>query len=112
MTGNPEFLFMLDSIIETSKQTISVVGEIKELMLGYKRKFRSELPGIYSQDLLNNVFTYPYTKIDFVMKDLDVSRLTATSYLEKMCSVNLLRKMKVGRINFYVNDVLLKVLIR
>lgn len=107
----PWVLFMLESIIETSKQTIIVVGEIKELMLAYKKKLRSELPGIYSQDLLNNVFTHPYTKIEFVMKDLHVSRLTATSYLEKMCNIDLLRKTKVGRTNFYVNDGLVKALV-
>jgi len=30
----------------------------------------------YSQDLINNLFLHPYTRIDFVQKDLDVSRLT------------------------------------
>ena len=35
---------------------------------------REELPKIYSQDLLNNLFRHPYTKIDFVMKELQMNR--------------------------------------
>jgi hypothetical protein len=29
----------------------------------------------FSQDLINNLFFHPYTKIDFLEKDLKVSRL-------------------------------------
>jgi hypothetical protein len=39
-------------------------------MQNYKHRMREELPKIYSQDLLNNLFRHPYTKIDFVMKEL------------------------------------------
>lgn len=31
---------------------------------------RDDLPKIYSQELLNNLFKHPYTKIDFVMEDV------------------------------------------
>jgi len=35
----------------------------------------------YSQDLLNNLFKHPYTKIEFLERDLGVSRITAAKYL-------------------------------
>ena len=64
----------------------------------YKHKLRKELPKIYSQDLINNLFRHPYTKIDFIMTDLRVSRLTATKYLDKLVEIQLVHKQKIGRV--------------
>ncbi len=52
----------------------------------------------YSQDLINNLFLHPYTKIDFVKDDLDVTRLTATRYLDALVADGILEKRKVGRV--------------
>jgi hypothetical protein len=35
---------------------------------------------------VNNLFRYPYTKIEFVQHDLKVSRLTATKYLDQLAA--------------------------
>jgi len=104
-SGNWEnwLLFMLNGVIETAQRTIQLISEIKALMQKYKHRIRSELPKIYSQDLLNNLFKHPYTKIEFVMTDLGVSRITATGYLEDLVALNLLEKHKMGRSNYYLN---------
>lgn len=39
-----------------------------------KQRLRSELPKIYSQDLLSNLFKNPYTKIEFLEKDFILGR--------------------------------------
>jgi Fic family protein len=96
-------LFILDGIEKTSVQTIKLIQGIKELMLKYKRMMRKELNKIYSQDLLNNIFRHPYSKIDFVMKDLAVSRITATRYLDELTRIGLLIKEKKGKENYYIN---------
>ncbi|MDR0725794.1 MAG: Fic family protein, partial [Prevotellaceae bacterium] len=57
----------------------------------------------YRHDLLNNLFSHPYTKISFVQEILQVSRLTATQYLEKIVEAGLLQKIKSGRNNYYLN---------
>ncbi len=62
------------------------------------------LPKIYSQDLLNLIFRHPYTKIEYVQKEVGVTRLTATKYLGQLCREGFLRKQKLGRTNFYIND--------
>ncbi len=61
------------------------------------------LPKIYSQDLLYNLFRHPYTKIEFIMNELQVSRPTATTYLEALVENGMLGKVKLGRSNFYMN---------
>lgn len=103
--GNWEewLLYMLTGVEQTAREGIWLIQEIKRLMLEYKHRIRSELPRIYSQDLLNNLFCHPYTKIDFVRRDLGVSRVTATRYLELLAEAGFVEKHKMGRNNYYVN---------
>lgn len=66
-------------------------------MQNYKLQMRNELQNIYSQDLLNNLFKHPYTKIEFVMEELDVSRITATRYLNLLVDSGFLKKQKMEK---------------
>jgi Fic family protein len=96
-------LYILDGIEQTSRQTTHLVQNIKNLMQSHKNKIRTELPSIYSQDLLNNLFLHPYTKIDFLSLELNVNRKTAAKYLNQLVGVNLLVKQKVKKEIFYLN---------
>lgn len=111
-TGNwePWLLYMLDGISETAKATISLIQRIKTLMQQYKHQMREQLPKLYRQELLNNLFNHPYTKIEFVMNDLNVSRITATKYLELLVKHGFLAKEKIGRANYYINQPLYAIL--
>lgn len=72
----PWLLFVLKGIEETAKQTLHLIDGIKDLMQNYKQRIRTQLPKLYSQDLLNNLFKHPYTKIEFLEKDLNITRQT------------------------------------
>ncbi len=102
-------LFMIKGVEETARETTELIINIKELMLDYKHRLRDNYK-FYSQDLLNNLFTHPYTKIEFVVKDLGVSRLTAANYLNKLSDDNMLRKDKLGTGNYYINEELFELL--
>lgn len=103
--GNWEewLLFMLEGIEQTSRQTIVLIQSIRDLMQEYKNKLRGELPKIYSQDLLNIIFSHPYSKVEFVVQGLQVTRLTATRYLNEMTRIGLMSREKLGRDNYYIN---------
>lgn len=96
-------IWMLDGVEETSHGTIELIEGIKTLMQQHKQKLRNELPKIYSQDLLNIIFSHPYTKIDFVMQGLQVSRPTATHYINELARIELMIKHKLGRESYYIN---------
>ena len=96
-------LYMLEGIEQTSRQTTHLIQKMSKLMQHHKHKMRNKLPKIYSQDLLNNLFRHPYTKIDFVMQELQVHRNTATRYLEELVGIGLLTKHKIAKDNFYLN---------
>ena len=87
-----------------------MIKDIKALIQAYKLKIREEKPKIYRQELLNNLFNHPYTKIEFVMTDLEVTRITATKYLDELTYIGLLQKEKIGRSSYYVNVELLQLL--
>jgi Fic family protein len=105
-------LYMLSAVEETSRETLTKVRAIRDLMHTTKQRLRSDLPKLYSQDLLNNLFRHPYTKSEFIERDLGVSRPTAAKYLQALAAAGLVRKTKLGRTNFYINEPLFELLSR
>ena len=104
----PWILYMLHGVETTARQTIWIIQSINTIMMDYKNRIRLELPKIYSQDLLNNLFRHPYTKIEYLQNDLQVSRLTATKYLAQLSGKGFLVKSKIGRYNYYINQPLME----
>lgn len=102
-------LYILTGIEVTSKQTIKMIQEIKSALMDYKHRIRKDHK-FYSQDLINNLFFHPYTKIEFIENDLKVSRLTAAKYLDVMAEDGFLKKEKIGRSNYYINIALFSIL--
>ena len=102
-------LYMLNAVEQTAAAGIDAIHAIKALLLDVKHRIRANYR-FYSQDLINNLFTHPYTKIDFVQRDLGVTRVTATKYLEELVAGGFLLKRRVGRSNFYINLALYRIL--
>lgn len=102
-------LFIIRGVEETAKETTKLILEIKDLMQVSKHQLRDNYK-FYSQDLLNNLFKHPYTKIEFIVNDLGVSRLTAANYLNKLAEDGILRKEKLGTGNYYINLALIDLL--
>ena len=102
-------LYMLEAVEQTATQAIATIQAIKAALLDYKHRIRAGHK-FYSQDLINNLFTHPYTKIEFVQRDLQVSRITATKYLDALAEGGFVQKQKMGRSNYYVNIALNEIL--
>lgn len=96
-------LYMLEAVAGTASQTIDTIQSIKALLQETKQALRSNYR-FYSQDLLNNLFSHPYTKVEFVQRELGVSRLTATRYLDALAADGLLEKRRIGRTNYFINQ--------
>ena len=103
-------LYFLKGIEETAAETIVLINNIRNLVQKYKEEIRQKLPKIHSQDLINNLFKNPYTKIDFLQNDLQVSYLTARKYLERLAENGFLNKIQIGKSNFYINQPLINIL--
>lgn len=105
-------LYMLEAVADTSRTTLELVEGIRALMAGYKHRIRSELPKIYSQDLLNNLFRHPYTRIEFLQSEINVTRQTAARYLDQLAEAGLIIKHQAGRNNYYVNSPLVELFVK
>lgn len=97
-------IYMLSGVEQTANESVVLINNIKNLMQSTKNNLREKLPKIYSQDLLNNLFKFPYTKIEYLEKDLGISRSTAIRYLETLVQAGVLEKQRIGRDNFYINQ--------
>lgn len=102
-------LYILTGVEQTAAEGITTIQNIKVALQEVKHSIRSQYK-FYSQDLINNLFTHPYTKIEFVEHDLKVSRLTATKYLEALTEGGFLEKRKIGRSNYFINQRLVSIL--
>ncbi len=103
-------LFMLRGIEETASTSLVLVKEINQMMGEFKQIMRSSLGKLYSHDLLNIIFSHPYTKVNFLEHNLMITNKTAGRYLDKITEIGLLKKEKIGRENFYINTRLMDVL--
>lgn len=101
---------MLDAVESTSTNTMHTIAAIKDALQDYKHRTRAA-HRFYSQDLINNLFTHPCTKIGFVQQGLGVSRPTATKYLDTLAGDGFLRKLKFGRTNDHMNEALRNTLV-
>ena len=103
-------LFILLGVEQVALETIQLVKDISRLLNDYKQQLRPVLGSRYTHELLNNLFFHPYTKIKYIEEALSVSRGTATSYLDQIVSLGLLKKTRSGRDNYYINTRLVQLL--
>lgn len=103
--------FMIRGVENTARESILLIEELKIQLADMKNLLRNNYK-FYSQELLNNLFKHPYTKIEFVVRDLGVSRITAANYLNKLAEDGVLRKERLGTGNYYVNQRLFELLSR
>ena len=102
-------IYMLEGVADTSLTTLHLVEGIREQMASVKHRMRRDLPKLYSQDLLNNLFRHPYTRIEYVQKDLGLkARQTAAKYLDTLAAHGFVTKHKAGKHNYYINTILVR----
>lgn len=101
-------LYMLRGVEQTAEETIALVKNIGNLMTKYKNIIRPAFGRKYSHELLNGLFYHPYTKIGHLESNMQVSRQTAAKYLDKLASLGLLQKERMGKENYYINTQLME----
>ena len=101
-------LFILKGIEETSLNTIEMIKQIDRMMREFKNVLRPLFGKQYKHELLNNLFFHPYTKIEFIQRDIQVARNTASKYLDLIVEAGLVEKVKVGKSNYYFNTRLIE----
>lgn len=103
-------IYILKGIEVTSKETIDLIKNIQNEMEKFKEDMISRVPRIYSDELLDSLFYEVYTKNAYIQKACNVTRLTASSYLNQLEDAKLLTSEKIGRERIYKNERLISIL--
>jgi len=99
----PWILFMLDAVEETAIITRNEIDRIMELFTEIKEIIKNIYPGMYLKGIPELLFKHPYVKIQHIVDEGIAGRQTAAAYLRKLEANGLLRAMKVGRENIFIN---------
>jgi Fic family protein len=103
-------LFMLDAVEVTANNSCDLIDSIETMMNNTQKLIQQKLPKIYSKDLVETLFLHPYTKIEFLVDRLNVTRKTASKYLKELATIGILKEIKKGRNRYFINIELFKYL--
>jgi len=96
-------LYMLEGIEVTALATIELINGISTLMEQIKETIQTELPKIYSKDLVEILHMHPFTKIEFLVDILGLHRETASKYLKELERIGVVQSLKIGKTKYFVN---------
>jgi Fic family protein len=105
-------LYILKGVEETAKQTTALIKKIKDLLEETIEKVKTDLPSIYSKELIETIFEQPYCKVSsLVNKDL-YERRTAMKYLRELERIDVLKSVPRGNQVLFLNVKLYDLLIQ
>ena len=96
-------LYMLEAVEQTSLETIELINNISKLMIKTQDTISTKLPKIYSKDLVEILFMHPYTKIDFLVNRLNITRKTASKYLNELEHIGIVENIQIKNSKYFIN---------
>lgn len=103
-------IYMLDGVEQIANQTITQVINIRNIHKEVKDLIRNKLPKIYSRELLDGLFVHTYTKIEYLQKQLCITRQTASNRLAQLVEIGVLDKVVLGKSYYFINKRLVNLL--
>lgn len=103
-------LFILQAVEVTARQTIEQITRIQALFDQTVDRVRAELPKVYSKELIEVLFEYPYSKIEFVVERLRIDRRTASRYLHLLVQADVLKAEQKWKETLFINHHLVSLL--
>lgn len=95
--------YYMEGVEEISNSGIQLIGKIDNIMKNIKIIIEKEIPRVNPQVLMEIMFLQSIVRIEMLVESLKLTRQTASIYLGRLEKVNILKKVKVGKNNIYVN---------
>lgn len=99
----PWILYMLTAVEVTSNWTTQKIRSIRELMDVTNATVRERAPKTYSRDLIDLIFTQPYSRIANLVDRGIAKRQAASVYLKELARIGVLTEEKVGRDKIFLH---------
>lgn len=104
-------LFMLKAVEHTSNITYQKINEIvsaKDSILEFIKKDARKVRN--PEDLVNALFTQPFTKVKHLVDSGIYAENTARDYLNRLCDIHVLEKKEIEGRHYYLNLELYRIL--
>lgn len=108
----PWVIFILKGIAETAQWTTGKIAAIRQLQETCILHVRQRLPKIYSRELIDAVFEFPYCRISNLVNRGIAKRQTASVYLKELVRIGVLEDKLEGKERLFINPGLLNLLTR
>lgn len=102
--------FVLEGIEVTATQTIAKIDDAASLQESVRAHLREHTTAGSNGDLLDLLFEKPYARISDVIERCDVSRPTATAWLDALVASGSLETVKAGRERLFINSRFINIL--
>lgn len=102
-------IYILRGITEMAAESLSILKKINELIDQTSDVIKEKSPKLYSRELVEVIFKEFYTRISSVEEGLDVTRKTASNYLNELVSIGVLEAETRGRDKLFINRKLLEI---
>jgi len=97
-------LFMLRAVENTSNQTFNKINDIVSAKDSILEHIKKEDPKLRNpEDLIDVLFTQPFTKVKHLTESKIYSENTAREYLNKLCDMQVLEKKELDGHHYYLN---------
>src|SRR5699024_1838584 len=103
-------IYMLRAVVTTARSTRLKIKEIQRLQQKFDERLVSDIGLQYPANLSDVLFRQPYCRVKDVMAGCEVSRPTATKYLNALVEADMLRVLQAGREKLYVNVHFMRIL--
>lgn len=103
-------LYILEGVAQTSETTLRKITAIRELQEDFAVRARAVSRGGGDSEFQAVLFEQPYCRIATVMQRCNISRPTATSWLNGLTEARMLQNLKIGRDRVFVNREFLQLL--
>lgn len=96
-------LYMIKGVSEMSSFTIEFIKSFRKLMEDASELIKEKCPKIYSRELVEYLFYDFYTKNEYLRNSINISRNTASKYLNELEEAGVLISEMVGKEKIFKN---------
>ncbi len=102
-------IYILNGITNMAAESLTILKKINSLIDETSAVIKTQNPKLYSRELVEVLFKEFYTRISNIEDGLDVTRKTASNYLNELVEMGVLELEVRGRDKLFINKKLLDI---
>ena len=103
-------LYMLKAVELTAIWTTKKIDAVIKLMDHTTEHIKTNLPKIYSHELVQTIFEQPYCRISNLVENNIAKRQTASVYLKQLVNIGVLNEIQAGKEKLFVYPKLIQLM--